>query len=257
MIRGNGSIASYEPPLSIREINERADNYLAAMQRGDPGATKEIARAIAQLANDLRIPISVGINNISIIGAPGKQNIALSSNLIWALVVRHINSSEESVTFQASFRQDDDMGLTACVAIKRDGIADFSYEFSEADAADAGLLGKSSWESYLRNMLMWRALKFACQIVFPDVISGLYSRDEMGADDDAFDGPCDAGEEAPPMWREVFEHAWNRAADAGVPVQKALEEFSEETGRDPSVPLTDEDMIELTSRLNYATESAF
>jgi len=52
--------------------------------------------------------------------------------------------------------------------------------FSMDDAKQAGLVKASgSWAFYADNMLYWRAGMFAAREAFPDVLSGIYSVEEM------------------------------------------------------------------------------
>jgi len=52
--------------------------------------------------------------------------------------------------------------------------------FSMDDAKQAGLVKSSgSWAFYADNMLYWRAGMFAAREAFPDILSGIYSVEEM------------------------------------------------------------------------------
>lgn len=59
----------------------------------------------------------------------------------------------------------------------------FSYtvEFNMEDAKRADLVKKASgWEKYPANMLRWRAIGYAADVVFPDVLGGMKRVDELG-----------------------------------------------------------------------------
>jgi len=59
----------------------------------------------------------------------------------------------------------------------------FSYtvEFTMEDAQRADLVKKSGgWEKYPANMLRWRAIGYAADVVFPDVLGGMKRVDELG-----------------------------------------------------------------------------
>lgn len=65
---------------------------------------------------------------------------------------------------------------------RRDGF-DYTARFTMADAVTAGLVkAGSGWEKYPSNMCMWRAVGFAADVVFPDVLAGLKTADQYGAD---------------------------------------------------------------------------
>jgi hypothetical protein len=63
---------------------------------------------------------------------------------------------------------------------ERDGIS-YRQTFTKEDAATAGLLGKDNWKKYRPQMLQWRALGYLIDVVCPEVGTGLYSADELGA----------------------------------------------------------------------------
>jgi hypothetical protein len=68
------------------------------------------------------------------------------------------------------------------VWMKRRGGFEYTTEFSMADAKRAGLVKPgSAWESFPANMLRWRAIGYAIDIVFPDVTGGMKRADEFGA----------------------------------------------------------------------------
>jgi hypothetical protein len=59
----------------------------------------------------------------------------------------------------------------------------FSYtvEFNMEDAKRADLVKKAGgWEKYPANMLRWRAIGYAADVVFPDVLGGMKRVDELG-----------------------------------------------------------------------------
>lgn len=74
----------------------------------------------------------------------------------------------------------------ACtVYMKRKGGFEYTASFSMDDARRAGLVkAGGAWEMYPANMLRWRALGYAIDMVFPDVVGGMKRADEFGADID-------------------------------------------------------------------------
>ena len=66
-------------------------------------------------------------------------------------------------------------------AAKRKGGTEFRFSFSWEDAGKAGLTGRATYKANPADMLRHRALSKCVRAVFPDVVAGLYSRDE--ADD--------------------------------------------------------------------------
>ncbi|MFM2151619.1 MAG: hypothetical protein RL199_54 [Pseudomonadota bacterium] len=67
----------------------------------------------------------------------------------------------------------------ATYAAKRKGGIEFRYSFSWEDAAKAGLTSRQTYKNNPADMLRHRALSKTVRAVFPDVISGLYTRDEV------------------------------------------------------------------------------
>ncbi len=53
--------------------------------------------------------------------------------------------------------------------------------FSWDDAVDLGLAEKDNYKKQPKTMMAWRAIAAAMRVVFPDVIYGLYTPEEMGA----------------------------------------------------------------------------
>jgi len=82
----------------------------------------------------------------------------------------------------------------AMVTVKRRGGPRIVRTFSMTDAKKAGLLGKQNWAKYADRMLWNRAVSFALNDVFADILGGLYEPSEVG-------GPVldDDGHELPPF----------------------------------------------------------
>lgn len=75
----------------------------------------------------------------------------------------------------------------AIVAVRRRGLPGIKRAFSMADAKKAGLLGKQNWAKYADRMLWNRAVSYALNDQFADVLGGLYEPSELGGpvlDDD-------------------------------------------------------------------------
>lgn len=71
----------------------------------------------------------------------------------------------------------------ACkVMMKRKGRSPHIETFSMEDAKAMGLAGKDNWKKQPTVMLKWRAVAACARIAFPDIIQGVYSPEEMGAD---------------------------------------------------------------------------
>lgn len=52
-------------------------------------------------------------------------------------------------------------------------------EFTIQEAQAAGLTGKDNWKSYQKQMLEARAISFAARKLYPDLFSGIYTKEEV------------------------------------------------------------------------------
>lgn len=68
------------------------------------------------------------------------------------------------------------------VTMKRKGRHTHSEMFTFEDATKLGLSSKDNYRKQPAIMLRWRAVAACARVVFPDVILGLYTPDEMDAD---------------------------------------------------------------------------
>lgn len=73
----------------------------------------------------------------------------------------------------------------------------FTGRYSKEDAQRAGLQGKDNWKKYPRQMLQWRALGYLLDQAFPEVGTGLYGADELGAITDEEGRPIEISEVEP------------------------------------------------------------
>jgi len=104
---------------------------------------------------------------------------------------------------------------TACkVTMKRKNGFEYSVTFTMDDAERAGVVkDKSGWSKYPANMLRWRAVGYCADVVFPDVVGGLYRPEELGADVDASGEPLEE-------W-EVIEDDTSEGAESNVAKEDA------------------------------------
>lgn len=136
-----------------------------------PQAIKTEGQAVAIIlqGRELGIGPMAALGTINVI--QGKPTI--SPQLMIAL----INRSGELEDMKCV-----DDGKQCVVVMKRKGRTPHSTTFSQADAVAAGLAGKDNWKKQPATMRQWRAIAACARVVFPDVILGLYTPDEMGAD---------------------------------------------------------------------------
>ena len=126
------------------------------------------AIAIMTLGRELGIGAWAALSSINVI--QGKPTI--SPQLMLAL----INDSKqlEDMTIR-------DDGDACTVTLKRRGRTPHTAAFSMQDAAAMGLSNKDNWKKQPAIMRQWRAVAACARVVFPDVILGLYTPEELGA----------------------------------------------------------------------------
>lgn len=94
-----------------------------------------------------------------------------------ALMLALINRSSELQDIKID-SQDNECVVTM---IRKNRTA-HTERFSMADAKKMGLDGKDNYLKQAKTMLKWRAVSACARIVFPDVIQGVYTPEEMGAE---------------------------------------------------------------------------
>ena len=123
----------------------------------------------------------------------------------------------------------DDKGQpSACrVSMKRAGGFEYMAEFTMEDAKRAGLVKPdSAWQSYPANMLRWRAMGYAIDVVFPDVTGGMKRADEFGANLDTGGNVVDGQWSAVPT--PTMTALQPAAAAPTVTLQQLVDQFGAE-----------------------------
>lgn len=131
--------------------------------------TPEAAAAIMLMAHELGFGLTTSFNNFHFIG--GKP--VLSPKGAMALIHR----SGQLVSMKID-RTPDSCTVTMT---RRSGVS-HTETYTLADAEQAGLIRDGGpWVRQPRNMLQWRAIGNCVNILFPDIIAGLYTADAFGA----------------------------------------------------------------------------
>lgn len=144
--------------------------------------TADQVLTIAMMGEALDIDPIVAVNNINVI--KGKPTV--SPQLMLALVRRSKQLEDFSVV---------DDGSTCTVTMKRKGETVHVEKFSMEDAQrmkttewenntkkTISLSEKHNWRQQPAVMRKWRAISAACRVVFPDIIWGLYTTEEIDPD---------------------------------------------------------------------------
>jgi hypothetical protein len=126
-----------------------------------------------------------------------------------------------------------DKRIAVCKTKRKNAPKERVTQFSVADAKKAKLWGKSGpWSDYEERMLMFRARAFNLRDVFPDVLGGMYLKEE-------FDGVEDATwQEAAPKSKK--EPTNKPSPDSGVEEDAA---FLEEVIAAPVISEPDEGLV--------------
>lgn len=131
--------------------------------------TPEQAIAIMLTGKELGIGTMEALRGINVIS--GKPTVSPQTML--ALARR--SGELEDIKFQEE--------KTSCtVLIKRKGQTPYSVTFGQDEATQMGLSTKDNYVKQAQTMYRWRALAANLRITFPDVISGLYTPEELGAE---------------------------------------------------------------------------
>lgn len=127
------------------------------------------AVAIMMLGRELGIPPWAALSTINVI--QGKPTV--SPQLMLAL----INRSGQLADMECLSSADE-----CTVTMVRRGRVPHTETFTMKDATALQLTGKDNYKKQPATMLKWRAVAACARVVFPDVILGLYTPEEMGAE---------------------------------------------------------------------------
>ncbi len=162
-----GALAATGPLTDWEVMRSQADELLKSGFLPKSIRTPEQAIAIMQTGKELGLGPMQSLRGIHVID--GKP--AMSADLIAGLALARVPGSTLRVAESTN---------TICrVEAARAGQELTPFSFSMDDARNAGLTGKDVWRKYPRAMLRARCLTEACRAVFPDVVMGLYSPEEL------------------------------------------------------------------------------
>lgn len=131
--------------------------------------TPEQALSIALAGRELGIGFMESIRSINII--QGKPTI--SPQLMLALANRRGEVEDLKIEEHAD---------KVTVTIVRKGRSAHTSEFGVKEATAMNLIGKDNYRKQPKTMFQWRALAANLRVTFPDVVLGLYTPEEMGAE---------------------------------------------------------------------------
>jgi hypothetical protein len=189
--------------------------------------TKEKIAVLIMKAKELNMPALEAISHLYVVN----QKVAIDSSGMLALILR--SGLAKKIQFSGD-------GTSAwCEMERKDGVISFKYTFTIEDAKRAGLLNKESWQKYTKELLIARAISGCARKVFPDVVGGLYTVEELG------------GEEVPELPIELTSEAEKttgsaRIVEGGVSV---VEQSGEE-----AVVVFEPEVVEKKEEISVAEE---
>ena len=199
----NQSLATVRPD-EYQIIRDQAQSLVKTGFLPTAIKTPEQALAIILTGRELGIPAMAALNTINVI--QGKPTV--SPQLMLALIER--SGQLEDIKVDVT-----DKG--ASVTMKRKGRTAHTETFGQTEAQAMGLLGKDNYKKQAGVMYKWRAVAACARTVFPDVILGLYTPEEMGAEVSVSDDgvmTVEAPVEAEPV-REVSPERTEAIAKCG------------------------------------------
>lgn len=156
-------------------IREQAEMLIKTKFLPTAITTAEQAIAIILTGRELGIPTMAALRSIDVI--QGKPSV--SPQLMLALIKR--SGQLEDINLSS--------GVDGAICtMKRKGNLSYTVSFGPKEAKALGLDGKDNYKKQAPTMYQWRAVAAAARAVFPDVILGLYTPDEMGAEVDVESG---------------------------------------------------------------------
>ena len=132
-----------------------------------PGSTKEKVAIIMLTGRELGLSAMQSLRSLYVVN----NKAGLMSDMMAGLVLSRlpgakincIETSDKVATFEAS----------------RPGRNVIKLSFTIEEAERAGLTSNPSWTKYRKQMLRARAQAGICRLVFPDVVAGLYTPEEL------------------------------------------------------------------------------
>lgn len=131
--------------------------------------TPEKALAVALAGRELGVGMMESFRSINVI--QGKPTV--SPQLMLALANR--TKELENIDVNATDEK-------CVVTVTRKGRKPVTTEFGIKEATDLGLMSKDNYKKQKKTMFQWRCLAANLRVTFPDVVLGLYTPEELGAE---------------------------------------------------------------------------
>lgn len=187
------------------------------------GVTSPAAAAAIMLkGRDLGLSLTGSFDLIHVIdGKPGLSPRG-------ALAILH--SSPDIARIAINRMVDDKGNYTGheCTIERKNGFS-YTARYTLKDAEKASLIkAGSGWSKYPENMCLWRAVGFAADVAAPDIIGGMKTADQFGAELTA------TGDVIPGQWADVEDTPgalagdYDESTDAALAAQALVNEYGAE-----------------------------
>jgi hypothetical protein len=163
-------------PTNIDELWRMADWFFKSGVMPDSLKTPEAVAVAIQLGLEVGLKPMQACQNIAVIN----KRATVWGDAALALIFSS-GKMKDFKEIESGSRGTNEWGYT-CVAVRKGISEPFVGTFTYKEAREAGLAPgepKSAWKKYPKRMLQMRARGFALRDGFPDVLKGLYLREEV------------------------------------------------------------------------------
>lgn len=130
--------------------------------------TKEQAFLVMAYGAQLGLPPVVALQNCNVI----EGKVVMAADLMVAICLSHQELCEYFEPVQNN-------NEVAIYRTKRKGRPELVKRYTDADAKQAQLLSKATWQRYTAAMLAHRCAAALARLAFPDLMSGVYCHEEQ------------------------------------------------------------------------------
>jgi hypothetical protein len=163
------ALSTWVEPRSIADARSLAEAISRSGLAPQAARSPEAVMVILAQGAELGLPPMAALRQIHVVSG----RAVLSADLMRALVlrmggrIRCVESTPDRATFAGARGEEPEQSITWTMQM----------------AQRAGLTGKGPWQQYPAAMLRARASAELCRLVWPDVVGGLYTPDEMAERD--------------------------------------------------------------------------
>jgi len=162
-----------------QETLEKANKLVASKFLPVAINTPEKAVAIAMMGKELGLGMMESFRSINVIQGKPTMSVAL----MLALAQSKGNLVDQKIEAFPDRQNPTNVRYT----VTRKGQSPHIEEFGDAEARAMGLLGKDNYKKQKFTMYRWRVIGNALRMVFGDVLHGVYTPEELGAEIEVID----------------------------------------------------------------------